>query len=51
MQMRRVYCAILGSLVLCTTLAFAQTTLETVKNRGKLVCGVNYMAQGVQKAQ
>jgi general L-amino acid transport system substrate-binding protein len=26
---------------LCTTIALAQTTLETVKSRGKLVCGVN----------
>ena len=41
MQMRRVYCAVLLSTLLLTTLALAQTTLETVKNRGKFVCGVN----------
>jgi len=41
MQMRRVWCAVLVSTFLLTTLAWAQTTLETVKSRGKLVCGVN----------
>ena len=41
MQMRRVGCAVLLSIVLFTTVVLAQTTLETVKNRGKLVCGVN----------
>ena len=41
MQMRRI-CVVLLLCTLClTTLALAQTTLETVKNRGKLVCGVN----------
>ncbi len=41
MQMRPVCCAVLVSIVLLTTVALAQTTLEAVKNRGKLVCGVN----------
>src|SRR5262245_21770144 len=41
MQMLRVGCAVFVALVLLTTVAWAQTTLETVKNRGKLVCGVN----------
>ena len=41
MQMRRICCAVLLSIVLLSTVALAQTTLETVKNRGKLVCGVN----------
>ena len=41
MQMRRVCCAVFLAILLLTTLALAQTTLETVKNRGKLVCGVN----------
>lgn len=41
MQMRRIGGAVLVSILLLTTVAWAQTTLETVKNRGKLVCGVN----------
>jgi len=41
MQMHRVCGAVLLSILLLTTVALAQTTLETVKNRGKLVCGVN----------
>src|SRR2546422_9477406 len=41
MQMRPVCCAVLVSIVFLTTVALAQTTLEAVKNRGKLVCGVN----------
>ena len=41
MQMRRVCVVVLLSMVCLTPLALAQTTLETVKNRGKLVCGVN----------
>ena len=41
MQMRRVCGAVLLAILLLTTLAWAQTTLETVKSRGKLVCGVN----------
>jgi len=41
MQMRRVCCVIFLSTLCLTTLAWSQTTLETVKNRGKLVCGVN----------
>ena len=41
MQMRRVCCAVFLAILFLTTLALAQTTLETVKNRGKLVCGVN----------
>lgn len=40
MQVRYVSCLALV-LVLLTTGAWAQTTLETVKSRGKLVCGVN----------
>lgn len=40
MQVRRVSCLVLV-LVLLTTGAWAQTTLETIKSRGKLVCGVN----------
>ena len=46
MQMRRVGGAVLFSIVLLTTVAWAQTTLETVKNRGKLVCGVNTSLAG-----
>jgi general L-amino acid transport system substrate-binding protein len=41
MLRRHVYLAVLLCTVLCTTVALAQTTLETVKSRGKLVCGVN----------
>src|SRR5438477_12232645 len=41
MQMHRVCCGIFLSTLCLTTLALAQTTVETVKNRGKLVCGVN----------
>src|SRR5215471_15420032 len=41
MQTRRVCCVIFLSTLCLTTLAWSQTTLETVKNRGKLVCGVN----------
>lgn len=41
MQMRRIGGAVLVAILLLTTVAWAQTTLETVKNRGKLVCGVN----------
>ncbi len=33
--------AVLFCICFCTTIALAQTTLETVKDRGKLVCGVN----------
>lgn len=33
--------AVLFCICFCTTIALAQTTLETVKGRGKLVCGVN----------
>jgi general L-amino acid transport system substrate-binding protein len=33
--------AVLFCTCVCTTIALAQTTLETVKSRGKLVCGVN----------
>src|SRR5262245_54198321 len=41
MQMRRVCCAVFLATVLLTTVAWAQTALETVKKRGQLVCGVN----------
>lgn len=41
MQMRRIGGAVLVAISLLATVAWAQTTLETVKNRGKLVCGVN----------
>src|SRR3989442_908657 len=41
MQMRPVCCAVLVSIVLLTPVALAQTTLEAVKNRGKLICGGN----------
>ena len=41
MRVRPECCAVLLSVVLLSTVALAQTTLETVKNRGKLVCGVN----------
>jgi len=40
MQVRHVSCLVLV-LVLLSTGAWAQTPLETVKSRGKLVCGVN----------
>ena len=41
-MLRRHAClAILCCTLLGTTIALAQTTLETVKSRGKLVCGVN----------
>jgi general L-amino acid transport system substrate-binding protein len=41
-MLRRPVClAVLLCTFLCTTIALAQTTLETVKSRGKLVCGVN----------
>jgi len=41
MLRRHVCLAILCCILLGTTIALAQTTLETVKGRGKLVCGVN----------
>ena len=41
MLRRHVCLAVLLCTFLCTTIALAQTTLETVKSRGKLVCGVN----------
>ena len=41
MLRRHVCLAVLSCTFLCTTIALAQTTLETVKSRGKLVCGVN----------
>ncbi|MGE3540700.1 MAG: amino acid ABC transporter substrate-binding protein [Candidatus Tectimicrobiota bacterium] len=41
MPRRRITVAVLGCVMLWSTLAGAQTTLETMKSRGKLVCGVN----------
>jgi general L-amino acid transport system substrate-binding protein len=41
MPRRSISLAVLFCTCFCTTLALAQTTLETVKSRGKLVCGVN----------
>ncbi|MBI3329918.1 MAG: amino acid ABC transporter substrate-binding protein [Nitrospinae bacterium] len=41
MQRRRVWVSVWFCTFLLTTTALAQTTLETVKTRGKLVCGVN----------
>ena len=41
MPRRHVCLAVLCCTLLFTTIALAQTTLETVKSRGKLVCGVN----------
>ena len=41
MPRRHMGLAVLFCTCLCTTIALAQTTLETVKSRGKLVCGVN----------
>lgn len=41
MPKRYLCLALLGCVLLLTTVALAQTTLETVKSRGKLVCGVN----------
>jgi general L-amino acid transport system substrate-binding protein len=41
MQRCHVCLAVLCFTLLGTTIALAQTTLETVKGRGKLVCGVN----------
>jgi len=41
MPRRHMGLAVLFCTCLCTTIALAQTTLETVTSRGKLVCGVN----------
>ena len=41
MKRQRVWVAVWLCTFLLTTTALAQTTLETVKTRGKLVCGVN----------
>lgn len=41
MQKRHVCLAVLCCTLFSATIALAQTTLETVKSRGKLVCGVN----------
>lgn len=41
MPRRRMWGLVLSVMVGCAATAMAQTTLETVKSRGKLVCGVN----------
>lgn len=41
MNLRRFSLLLLSSIVLCATVAQAQTTLETVKKRDKLICGTN----------